>query len=52
MISLVVANCDPRVSRRQLSRSLANFDKLIESFDGHGVSFVSVTRQFNTLDSF
>jgi hypothetical protein len=51
MISLVVANCDRRVSGRRLTRSLADFAKLVESFDGHGVSFVSVTRQFNTPTS-
>ncbi len=31
-----------------LTRSLANFGKIIEAFDGRGVSFVSVTQQFNT----
>jgi site-specific DNA recombinase len=30
----------------RLTRSLANFAKLVELFDGHGVSFVSVTQQF------
>src|SRR5262249_27373055 len=32
----------------RLTRSLADFAKLVELFDQHGVSFVSVTQQFNT----
>ena len=32
----------------RLTRSLADFAKLVELFDEHGVSFVSVTQQFNT----
>ncbi len=35
----------------RLSRSLADFSKLIELFDEHDVSFVSVTQQFNTSTS-
>lgn len=35
----------------RLSRSLADFAKLIELFDAHKVSFVSVTQQFNTTTS-
>jgi site-specific DNA recombinase len=35
----------------RLTRSLADFAKLIELFDAHGVSFVSVTQQFNTTTS-
>jgi DNA invertase Pin-like site-specific DNA recombinase len=35
----------------RLSRSLADFAKLIELFETHGVSFVSVTQQFNTTTS-
>jgi site-specific DNA recombinase len=35
----------------RLTRSLADFAKLIESFEVHGVSFVSVTQQFNTTTS-
>ena len=35
----------------RLSRSLMDFSKIIESFDRHGVSFVSVTQQFNTATS-
>src|SRR5215469_14164474 len=35
----------------RLTRSLADFARLVEIFDGHGVSFVSVTQQFNTTSS-
>ena len=35
----------------RLTRSLADFAKLIELFDQHKVSFVSVTQQFNTTTS-
>jgi DNA invertase Pin-like site-specific DNA recombinase len=35
----------------RLTRSLADFAKMVESFDSHGVSFVSVTQQFNTTTS-
>jgi site-specific DNA recombinase len=35
----------------RLTRSLVDFAKLIELFDAHGVSFVSVTQQFNTTTS-
>jgi len=35
----------------RLTRSLADFAKLVELFDDHGVSFVSVTQQFNTTTS-
>src|SRR5262245_32793073 len=35
----------------RLTRSLADFAKLVELFDRHGVSFVSVTQQFNTITS-
>ena len=35
----------------RLTRSLADFAKLIELFDAHNVSFVSVTQQFNTTSS-
>jgi Protein of unknown function (DUF3489)/Resolvase, N terminal domain len=34
-----------------LTRSLADFAKLVELFDQHSVSFVSVTQQFNTTTS-
>jgi DNA invertase Pin-like site-specific DNA recombinase len=36
---------------RDATRSLADFAKLVELFDAHGVSFVSVTQQFNTTTS-
>src|SRR6187401_3155320 len=35
----------------RLTRSLADFAKLVELFDKHTVSFVSVTQQFNTTTS-
>jgi site-specific DNA recombinase len=35
----------------RLTRSLADFAKLVELFEAHGVSFVSVTQQFNTTTS-
>jgi DNA invertase Pin-like site-specific DNA recombinase len=38
------APCEP-------PRSLADFAKLVELFDAHDVSFVSVTQQFNTATS-
>ena len=35
----------------RLSRSLLDFARMMQTFDGHGVSFVSVTQQFNTATS-
>lgn len=35
----------------RLTRSLADFAKMVELFDTHNVSFVSVTQQFNTTTS-
>jgi site-specific DNA recombinase len=35
----------------RLSRSLTDFAKLVEIFDAHNTSFVSVTQHFNTKDS-
>ena len=35
----------------RLSRSLLDFARIMETFDNHGVSFVSVTQQFNTSHS-
>jgi DNA invertase Pin-like site-specific DNA recombinase len=35
----------------RLTRSLADFGKIVEVFDAHGASFVSVTQQFNTTTS-
>jgi DNA invertase Pin-like site-specific DNA recombinase len=35
----------------RLTRSLADFAKIVEILDGHGASFVSITQQFNTTSS-
>ncbi len=35
----------------RLTRSLADFAKMVEVFDAKGVSFVSITQQFNTTTS-
>jgi site-specific DNA recombinase len=35
----------------RLTRSLADFAKIVEIFDAHDVSFVSITQQFNTTTS-
>jgi site-specific DNA recombinase len=35
----------------RLTRSLADFAKIVEIFDAHGVSFVAVTQQFKTTTS-
>ena len=35
----------------RLTRSLADFAKIVDVFDAHGASFVSVTQQFNTSTS-
>jgi len=35
----------------RLSRSLLDFSRIVEVFDKHAVSFVSVTQQFNTTSS-
>ena len=35
----------------RLTRSLADFAKMVDVFDAHGVSFVAVTQQFNTTTS-
>ena len=35
----------------RLSRSLGDFAQMMQRFDEHGVSFVSVTQQFNTTSS-
>jgi site-specific DNA recombinase len=35
----------------RLTRSLAGFAKIVEVFDAHGASFVSVTQHFNTATS-
>ena len=35
----------------RLTRSLADFAKIVEILDSHGASFVSITQQFNTTSS-
>ena len=35
----------------RLTRSLADFAKLVETFDARSISFVAVTQQFNTTTS-
>ena len=35
----------------RLTRSLADFAKIVEVFDAHGISFVSITQAFNTTIS-
>ncbi len=35
----------------RLSRSLLDFSRIMETFENHGASFVSVTQQFNTTHS-
>ena len=35
----------------RLTRSLSDFSKIVERFDSHDVSFISVTQQFNTTTS-
>jgi site-specific DNA recombinase len=35
----------------RLSRSLADFARIIDMFEKHGVSFISITQQFNTTSS-
>jgi DNA invertase Pin-like site-specific DNA recombinase len=35
----------------RLTRSLTDFAKIVEIFDAHGVSFVSITQHFNTTTS-
>ena len=35
----------------RLTRALSDFAKLVDVFDKHGVSFVSITQQFNTTTS-
>ena len=35
----------------RMTRSLTDFARIIETFDARGVSFVSVTQQFNTANS-
>ena len=35
----------------RLTRSLADFARMVELFDAHAVSFVAITQQFNTTTS-
>jgi site-specific DNA recombinase len=44
-----ISSSSTKVDR--LTRSLADFARLVEIFDAQGVSFVSVTQQFNTTSS-
>jgi site-specific DNA recombinase len=44
-------NCVVVYKVDRLSRSLLDFSKIMERFERHGVSFVSVTQQFNTSTS-
>ncbi|MBF0143063.1 MAG: recombinase family protein [Magnetococcales bacterium] len=44
-------NCLVTYKIDRLSRSLMDFAKLVEIFDRHGVTFVSVTQSFNTTSS-
>ena len=44
-------NCVVVYKVDRLSRSLLDFARIMEVFDRSGVSFVSVTQQFNTTDS-
>lgn len=44
-------NCVVVYKVDRLSRSLLDFAKMMETFDKHRVSFVSVTQQFNTANS-
>jgi DNA invertase Pin-like site-specific DNA recombinase len=40
-----------RLRGSRLTRALSDFAKLVEVFDRRGVSFVSITQQFNTTTS-
>jgi site-specific DNA recombinase len=44
-------NCVVVYKVDRLSRSLLDFARMMETFDKHNVSFVSVTQQFNTASS-
>src|SRR2546423_7444410 len=45
------ADCAVVYKVDRLSRSLLDFARMMETFDKHGVSFVSVTQQFNSATS-
>jgi site-specific DNA recombinase len=49
LIDIIVVYVVYKVDR--LTRSLADFAKLVELLDKHEVSFVSVTQSFNTTSS-
>jgi site-specific DNA recombinase len=44
-------NCVVVYKVDRLTRSLLDFTKIMEVLDAHGVTFVSVTQQFNTTTS-
>ncbi len=46
-----VVNCVVVYKVDRLTRSLLDFSRIIEILDKHGVTFVSVTQQFNTTNS-
>jgi site-specific DNA recombinase len=46
-----LVNCVVVYKVDRLTRSLLDFAKIMEVFDQHGISFVSVTQQFNTAAS-
>jgi site-specific DNA recombinase len=46
-----LVNCVVVYKVDRLTRSLLDFAKIVEVLDNHGVSFVSVTQQFNTTSS-
>jgi len=46
-----VVNCVVVYKVDRLTRSLLDFSRIIEVFDQHGATFVSVTQQFNTTNS-
>lgn len=46
-----VVNCVVVYKVDRLTRSLLDFSRIIEVLDKHGVTFVSVTQQFNTTNS-
>jgi len=46
-----LVNCAVVYKVDRLTRSLLDFAKIMDVFDKHGASFVSVTQQFNTTAS-
>ena len=46
-----LVNCVVVYKVDRLTRSLLDFSRIVETLDQHGVSFVSVTQQFNTSTS-